>query len=152
MTNGSSYEAVVANLSDKLGDGSFAPVTFTMDGTLARSEFQEYQEPVKAPRQNLATGCDPALIQKAPVQLAKPRFKVEIGFTTKFNLLVCRTTYTQELNADGKVENKKDKTYTAFKSVSDARASLDPNQPADAACIYQLRDVKDADVVETQEV
>lgn len=142
MTSGQSYETVVVGLSE--GD---APVKFTMRKTFARSEFQASQDPL--PRQNLATGCDPALIQKAP--LANPRFKVEVGVTKKNNVLVCRTTYSQVEDDKGRRSDKKDKSYTAFASVSLARASLDPTQPADAACIYQMRDVKDWSAKETVE-
>lgn len=150
MTSRKSYQTVVVNLSDP----SDAPVKFTMAKTLARSEFQLAQEPVAPlPRQNLATGCDPALIQKAPeAPLANPRFKVEVGFTTKYNVLICRTTYSQVKNDKGQTENKKDKTYTQYPSISAARSSLDASAPADAACAYQMKDLKDWAAVETAEV
>jgi hypothetical protein len=142
MTSPKTYLTVVAGLSE--GD---APVKFTMKKTFARSEFQEEQAPL--PRQNLATGCDPALIQERP--LANPRFKVEVGVTKKDNVLICRTTYSQ-VKGDHGVENKKDKVYTSFASISAARTSLDASAPADAACIYQMRDLKDWESKDASEV
>lgn len=143
MTSRKTYLTVVVGLSE--GD---APVKFTMKKTFARSQFQKSQEP--APRVDLATGCDPALIPARP--LANPRFKVEVGVTEKGNVLICRTTYSQTKNADGNTEDKKDKVYTSFATLSAARAALDATQPADAACIYQMKDVKDFAATDPTEV
>jgi hypothetical protein len=137
MTSGKKYLDVVSGLST---DG--APVSFTMKKTLARSTFDA------ARNVNLASDGDPSLSPEVPAS----RFKVEVGVTSKYNVLICRTTYGFEKNDEGKVVSTKTKTYTSVAGVAGAVSALDPTQPADAACVFQMKDLKAWAAVETVEV
>lgn len=137
MTSDKKYLDVVSGLSQ---DG--APVSFTMKKTLARSSFDA------ARNTNLAEGSDPSLKPEIPAS----RFKVEIGVTSKYNVLICRTTYGYEKNKDGKVVSTKTKTYTSVSGVDGARSAMDATAPADAACLFQLKDLKAYEAIETVEV
>lgn len=137
MTSGSSYQEVVSGLST---DG--APVKFSVKKTLAKSIYDASKGV------NLASGSDPALRPEVPAST----FKVEIGVTAKFSVIVCRTTYGFEKNDKGQVVSTKTKTFTSVNGVDGARSVMDATAPADAACLFQLKDLKAWAAKETVEV